>query len=134
MSETDLVSTEAAPAPRKAGGLTGMVLAELRQLAAELNISGITGMRKGDLIQAIKEKQGAAATPAAQLELPANGAEPAPAAAEAVSAPAPSVNGAASVDAAPAGPAENSAEPAPAPTRRRRAASRPAAPRSPGPP
>nr|WP_245645740.1 transcription termination factor Rho [Pseudonocardia acaciae] len=34
-----------------------MVLAELRQLAGELNITGITGMRKGDLIAAIKERQ-----------------------------------------------------------------------------
>ena len=50
MSETDLVSTEAAPAPRKRGGLTGMVLAELRQLAGELNIPDTSGMRKGDLI------------------------------------------------------------------------------------
>ncbi len=59
MSETDLVSTEAtAPAPRKRGGLTGMVLAELRQLAGELNIPDTAGMRKGDLIAAIKEKQG----------------------------------------------------------------------------
>ena len=53
MSETDLVSTEAAPAPRKRGGLSGMVLAELRQLAGELNIPDIAGMRKGDLIAAI---------------------------------------------------------------------------------
>ncbi|MBW0120755.1 Rho termination factor N-terminal domain-containing protein, partial [Pseudonocardia sp. KRD-176] len=30
-----------------------MVLAELRQLAEELNITGTTGMRKGDLIAAI---------------------------------------------------------------------------------
>ncbi|WP_308281891.1 Rho termination factor N-terminal domain-containing protein, partial [Pseudonocardia oceani] len=50
MSETDLVSTTPA---RKRGGLTGMVLAELRQLAEELNITGTTGMRKGDLIAAI---------------------------------------------------------------------------------
>ena len=60
MSETNLVSTEAAPTPpRKRGGLSGMVLAELRQLAGELNIPNISGMRKGDLIAAIKEKQGA---------------------------------------------------------------------------
>ncbi|MGD9525472.1 transcription termination factor Rho [Pseudonocardia sp.] len=69
MSETDLVSTEATPtaatgAPaRKRGGLTGMVLAELRQLAGELNIPGIAGMRKGDLIAAIKSAQGGAPTP-----------------------------------------------------------------------
>ncbi|MDN5860189.1 MAG: transcription termination factor Rho [Pseudonocardia sp.] len=61
MSETDLVSTESAPAaPRKRGGLTGMVLAELRALAGELNIPDIAGMRKGELIAAIKERQGAA--------------------------------------------------------------------------
>ncbi|WP_300007941.1 transcription termination factor Rho [Pseudonocardia sp.] len=68
MSETDLVSTEAPAPARKRGGLTGMVLAELRQLAEELNISGTTGMRKGDLIAAIKERQ--AAAPAAQPPLP----------------------------------------------------------------
>nr|WP_218129796.1 transcription termination factor Rho [Pseudonocardia oroxyli] len=36
-----------------------MVLADLRQLAGELNIPDIAGKRKGDLIAAIKEKQGA---------------------------------------------------------------------------
>ncbi|MDT7710619.1 MAG: transcription termination factor Rho, partial [Pseudonocardiales bacterium] len=75
MSETDLVSTGAAP--RKRGGLTGMVLAELRQLAGELNIPDTTGMRKGDLIAAIKERQGGGAAPSApaqsQLTLPENG-------------------------------------------------------------
>ncbi|HEY2203647.1 MAG TPA: transcription termination factor Rho [Pseudonocardia sp.] len=73
MSDTDTIGTEqsapdnadsgasAAPA-RKRGGLSGMVLAELRQLAAELNISDTAGMRKGDLIAAIKERQGGAGT------------------------------------------------------------------------
>jgi len=65
LSETDTVSTAA---PRKRG-LTGMVLAELRQLAGELNIPDTTGMRKGDLIAAIKERQTGGA-PAAQLSLP----------------------------------------------------------------
>ena len=96
MSETDLVSTAA---PRKRG-LTGMVLAELRQLAGELNIPDTSGMRKGDLIAAIKERQaGAPVATAAQLPLP---------------------------DAAEAPAASNGAAPAAAPTRRRRAASRPA--------
>jgi transcription termination factor Rho len=45
------------PARRRAG-LSGMVLAELRELAGELGISDISGMRKGDLIAAIKERQG----------------------------------------------------------------------------
>ena len=76
MSETDLVSTEAplesagVPA-RKRGGLTGMVLAELRQLAGELNIPDTSGMRKGELIAAIRTQQGASSpvasdAPAAQ--------------------------------------------------------------------
>jgi transcription termination factor Rho len=69
VSETDLVTTETAPdaassdaatpPARRRGGLSGMVLAELRQLAGELDIPGTAGMRKGDLIAAIKERQGA---------------------------------------------------------------------------
>jgi transcription termination factor Rho len=44
--------------PRKAGGgLSGMVLAELQGLASELGISGTGRMRKGQLIEAIKERQ-----------------------------------------------------------------------------
>ncbi|WP_226437535.1 transcription termination factor Rho [Rhodococcus yananensis] len=52
---------------RRGTGLSGMVLVELRALAAELGIKGTSGMRKGDLIAAIKEKQGggAKAAPAA---------------------------------------------------------------------
>ena len=80
MSNTDLLGSEsangtvdtAAPAaaadatPRtstnggtkRRAGLTGMVLAELRELAGQLGITGTAGMRKGDLIAAIKERQG----------------------------------------------------------------------------
>ena len=149
MSETDLVSSTAAPAPRKRGGLTGMVLAELRQLAAELNISGTAGMRKGDLIAAIRERQGgAAAAPAdqapdrargakkgadqAELPLPVSPAADAPAAdapaADAPVATSPAANGAPPADKD----VINDAAPAEAPApRRRRAASRPAgAPRN----
>jgi transcription termination factor Rho len=143
VSETDLVSTEAAPAARKRGGLTGMVLAELRQLAGELNIPDISGMRKGDLIAAIKEKQGAAApsrrkqAPAAQQPLSENGNAPAAVEAPAPVEPpaateAPVVNGAAPaatpVTENTTSAATTSAEtpPAAAPTRRRRSASRPA--------
>lgn len=50
-------TAEANGTPRRRGGLSGMVLAELRQLAGELGIDP-TGLRKGDLIAAIKEKQG----------------------------------------------------------------------------
>ncbi|WP_106195080.1 transcription termination factor Rho [Umezawaea tangerina] len=97
MSNTDLLSSDAAPeaaassgaeenalstpsngsAPRKRAGLSGMVLAELRELAGQLGINGTAGLRKGDLIAAIKEKQGgtsgrgSAATPPAKTEKPA---------------------------------------------------------------
>jgi len=80
LSETDLVSTEATPetagAPaRRRGGLTGMVLAELRQLAGELNIPDTSGMRKGDLIAAIKARQGdAAGSTSARSRRAGNGA------------------------------------------------------------
>ncbi len=42
-------------------GLSGMVLSELRTVAGELGIKGTSGMRKGDLIAAIKERQSGAA-------------------------------------------------------------------------
>ncbi|MGW4354318.1 Rho termination factor N-terminal domain-containing protein, partial [Nocardia sp. NPDC004582] len=46
-------------------GLTGMLLPQLRALAGELGIRGTSGMRKGDLIAAIKENQvGATKAPA----------------------------------------------------------------------
>ncbi|MET8799282.1 transcription termination factor Rho [Nocardia sp. NPDC004568] len=38
-------------------GLTGMLLPQLRALAGELGIRGTSGMRKGDLIAAIKQNQ-----------------------------------------------------------------------------
>src|SRR5690606_21697828 len=43
---------------RRPGGLSGMVIADLRALATELGIGDTTGMRKGDLIAAIRERQG----------------------------------------------------------------------------
>ena len=46
-----------APARKRPAGLSGMVLAELQGLAGELGISGTTKMRKGQLIEAIKERQ-----------------------------------------------------------------------------
>ena len=68
-------------------GLTGMLLPQLRALAGELGIRGTSGMRKGDLIAAIKENQagGSATKPVRGREgsAPAKSAktdEPAPAA------------------------------------------------------
>ncbi|UGT53787.1 transcription termination factor Rho [Nocardia asteroides] len=60
-------------------GLTGMLLPQLRALAGELGIRGTSGMRKGDLIAAIKENQAGA---------PAKAGKPAEAAAVTADAPA----------------------------------------------
>ncbi|GAA1023827.1 MULTISPECIES: transcription termination factor Rho [Amycolatopsis] len=87
MSNTDLLSGDvetpaaaaetngAAAAPkRRTGGLSGMVIAELRQLAGELGVGETTGMRKGDLIAAIRERQGKSKKRAATAEtLPLDG-------------------------------------------------------------
>ncbi|MFW0797446.1 transcription termination factor Rho [Gordonia sp. CPCC 205515] len=67
MTDTDLITapddaavSSTAGASTRGGrtGLAAMVLPELRALATELGIKGISGMRKGDLIAAIKERQG----------------------------------------------------------------------------
>ena len=57
---TDAATTKPARrTARKSGtGLAGMVLPELQGLAAQLGISGTARMRKGQLIEAIKERQG----------------------------------------------------------------------------
>jgi transcription termination factor Rho len=100
VSNTDLLSgdldTQAAPAAsgsgeqvngtapkRRTGGLSGMVIADLRELAAELGVGDTKGMRKGDLIAAIRERQGKAPRKRATTDdtLPFDGvASPAPAA------------------------------------------------------
>jgi transcription termination factor Rho len=49
--------------PKRRAGLSGMVLAELRELAGQLGITGTAGLRKGDLIAAIKERQGSSGSP-----------------------------------------------------------------------
>ena len=50
-------------APRRStGGLGGKVLAELQEIAAGLDISGASKMRKGELIDAIKAAQGQSET------------------------------------------------------------------------
>ncbi|MGW1075199.1 transcription termination factor Rho [Streptomyces sp. NPDC002537] len=73
-------ATGAATAPkrRRSGtGLDAMVLAELQQLASSLGIKGTARMRKGQLIEVIKERQAGAAAPAK-----ATGTAPAKAASE----------------------------------------------------
>jgi transcription termination factor Rho len=84
VSNTDLLSdvgsdtagsNGTAPAPKRAvGGLTGKTVAELRSLAGELGVGETTGMRKGDLIAAIRERQGKSRKPRATAEtLPLDG-------------------------------------------------------------
>ncbi|MEJ8281864.1 transcription termination factor Rho [Pseudonocardia sp. DW16-2] len=115
-----------------------MVLAELRQLATELNVPDISGMRKGDLIAAIKERQGGAAAPARKAKAKADTAPDGAADAapqlelgstgngSAASAPAGEAAGTPAGQPADQGGAAEQAE-APAPrARRRRAATRPA--------
>jgi transcription termination factor Rho len=171
VSNTDLLGSDAvsaapgsqqdsAPAPRtesketpltttkRRAGLSGMVLAELRELAGQLNISGTAGMRKGDLIAAIKERQGSAGGRAETAELPLTGVTASKPARRTSEKPARATDGkkekavkaeAAPVEvaAAPAPVGEAPTETAPAPrqsdeeggrrnNRRRRAASRPA--------
>jgi len=62
---------------RKATGLSGMVLAELQGLASELGITGTARMRKGQLIEAIKERQDGGSAPAAPATSAAPAAPPA---------------------------------------------------------
>ncbi len=69
MSETTDV-LDAKPARRRGAGLTGMVLSELQALAGELGIPGTGRMRKGQLIEAIKERQGGHATAAGGTAAP----------------------------------------------------------------
>jgi transcription termination factor Rho len=73
---TETISPESAPSdapevqvtakPRgKGNGLSGMLLPELRQMAQDLGISGVSGMRKSDLVDAIGSREaGGSARPA----------------------------------------------------------------------
>ncbi|WP_116112763.1 transcription termination factor Rho [Austwickia chelonae] len=69
MTDTTELSTPADEAPKRRG-LTTLRLAELQNLAQAMGISGTSGMRKGDLILAIKERQGGASTIDVQVAAP----------------------------------------------------------------
>ncbi len=62
---TDTTTLEAAPPARRSGSLSALKLAELQGLASSMGISGTAKMRKSDLVEAIKAKQGGASTGAA---------------------------------------------------------------------
>ena len=54
---TETTTSTADASQRRGDALSGMLLPELRQLAQQLGISGSSGMRKGDLIGAISDRQ-----------------------------------------------------------------------------
>ena len=61
--KTDTPKTDSAPAPEApaatgSGSLLAMVLPELRALANEVGVKGSSGMRKSELIAAIREQRG----------------------------------------------------------------------------
>jgi transcription termination factor Rho len=56
---TAVPSSDNGTVTRRRGGLSGMVMAELRQLAGQLGVPSVAGLRKNELITAIKERQGA---------------------------------------------------------------------------
>ena len=60
--------TSATKPRKRTAGLSGMVLAELQSVAGELGISGTARMRKGQLIEAIKQRQDGGGSTAAPTE------------------------------------------------------------------
>ncbi len=114
-------SATAATAPRKRAGLTGMVLADLRTLAGQVGVGDVAGMRKGDLVAAIKERQGAGTDPAvASAPASAPAANRAPTGAPVVETPAKAPEPEPT-----SGPTPPATEAPPRRTRQRRGASRP---------
>ncbi|WP_199255406.1 transcription termination factor Rho [Mycolicibacterium mengxianglii] len=114
MTDTDLITADSATqtelptvtsdvsTPRGSAGvasdkssssLTSMVLPELRALATRVGVKGTSGMRKGDLIAAIRERQASAGGGSAPGDTTTNGgstesAQAAPAATQTPDAPA----------------------------------------------
>jgi len=54
---TETTQNDSTTTPRKSGGLSSMLLPELKSLAGQLGIPGASGMRKADLISAIGARQ-----------------------------------------------------------------------------
>lgn len=71
--DTSAPAAGAATKRRRSGtGLDGMVLAELQQVASGLGIRGTARMRKGQLIEVIKEAQAGSSAPKAAASAPAD--------------------------------------------------------------
>jgi transcription termination factor Rho len=75
--EAPAASGQAGRSRRRGSGLSGMLLPELQQLAAQLGIAGTARMRKGELVAAISARQngGAAETAPGELVEPRAAAE-----------------------------------------------------------
>ena len=56
-SVTETTQNDSPSTTRKSGGLSSMLLPELKSLAGQLGISGASGMRKADLVAAIAARQ-----------------------------------------------------------------------------
>ncbi len=59
-AQSDAPAPEATTKPRRGNGLSGMLLPELRQMAQGLGISGVSGMRKSELVEAIGSRKSGA--------------------------------------------------------------------------
>ena len=71
MTETPAADAASAPAARKrSGGLSSMLLADLKSMAAGMGIAGAGSMKKAQLVDAIKAAQsgGGAARPAQEQQ------------------------------------------------------------------
>jgi len=79
VTETEVQGSSAAST--KGAGLSAMLLPELKQLAQQMGIPGASGMRKGDLVAAIGERQRGSAAPAADRPRRSSSRQQAPAAA-----------------------------------------------------
>jgi transcription termination factor Rho len=88
-SVTETTQIDSTTTTRKSGGLSAMLLPELKGLAGQLGIAGASGMRKADLIAAISARQVAPARGErpTRTERPAADAAPAEAGEPSASAP-----------------------------------------------
>ncbi|MDQ6658305.1 MAG: transcription termination factor Rho [Actinomycetota bacterium] len=66
LDTTDSGASAAGTRTRRSGGLSALVLPDLKAMATSMGIKGISGMRKGDLIAAISAKQTAPANGSAE--------------------------------------------------------------------
>ncbi|MGQ0623699.1 MAG: transcription termination factor Rho [Sporichthyaceae bacterium] len=99
----EATKSAAASGRRRGSGLEGMVLAELQAMATDLGLTGITRMRKGQLIEAISAGKSASTTspPAPATRAPRTSRRAGAPAGAPSEEPTPSVNGSATVIADP---------------------------------